>query len=281
MDAQDGLAATNVRQIDRSLPVKTAGTLECRVQDIRPVAGCEDNDTGVTRESVHLREDLIQGLLSLVVGPGPTTTGSAHSINLIDEDQARCIVLRLCEQVSHTARPNTDIDLHELRARATEERYTCLSSDSFGKQGLTCTRGPSQQHPLGELCTNSGELLRGLQELHNLNQLLLGLINASDIRKLDASAGLHRNLRPAPAHRVRTLRTKAGQHKKQSQLEPQDGQQSASNFAKSDKGPKALIGPTSNADSHPLVLQEAEQLRLIWGRDSNPDEQLWVDQKRL
>jgi hypothetical protein len=41
-----------------------------RVEDLRPVGGA-DHDDGLRRlEAVHLRQDLVERLLALVIGPG-------------------------------------------------------------------------------------------------------------------------------------------------------------------------------------------------------------------
>mmetsp|Transcript_138958 Transcript_138958/g.241627 ORF Transcript_138958/g.241627 Transcript_138958/m.241627 type:complete len:306 (+) Transcript_138958:1432-2349(+) len=201
MDAQDGLPATNVRHVHRSLPVETTRTQERRIQDVRPVGGRKDNDTSVARETVHLGQDLVQRLLTLVVTLTNTgTTGSAHSINLIDEDQARSVLVGLLEQVPHSASTNTDEHLNEFGTRAAEERHTSLSGNSLGEKGLTGTRGANQQHPLGNLGTHGGVLLRSPQKLHDLNQILLGLFDTSNINELDSRVGLHLEFSLALAH---------------------------------------------------------------------------------
>mmetsp|Transcript_23588 Transcript_23588/g.54605 ORF Transcript_23588/g.54605 Transcript_23588/m.54605 type:complete len:247 (-) Transcript_23588:993-1733(-) len=64
---QDGQPAVLVRQIDRHASIETARTEQCRIEDVSAVCGGDDDDAGVPFETVHLREDLVERLLALVV----------------------------------------------------------------------------------------------------------------------------------------------------------------------------------------------------------------------
>lgn len=50
-------------------------------------------------------------------------------------------------------------------------------------------RGSSQQHALGQLATQTGELGGVLEEIDNLFQLASGLVHAVHVRKLDGGLG--------------------------------------------------------------------------------------------
>ena len=67
MDLQDRDAALLVGRVHDDLPVEPPGSQQRRVEDVRPVGGRQDDHALVAREAVHLGEDLIQGLLALVV----------------------------------------------------------------------------------------------------------------------------------------------------------------------------------------------------------------------
>ena len=67
MDLQDLFAALEVGQFHRNTAVKAAGTGQSRVKGIRTVGGREDDDAAVALEAVHLGEQLVQGLLALVI----------------------------------------------------------------------------------------------------------------------------------------------------------------------------------------------------------------------
>ena len=64
---QDLDAALVVGRVDDDLPVEPAGSQQRRVEDVRPVGGGQHDDALVPGEAVHLGEDLIEGLLALVV----------------------------------------------------------------------------------------------------------------------------------------------------------------------------------------------------------------------
>ena len=69
---------------------------------IRPVGGCKHNDSGVSLEAIHLCEQLVDGLLALIIAtPHAGTPLSSHSINLINEDNAwsLCLCLQTMAEV--------------------------------------------------------------------------------------------------------------------------------------------------------------------------------------
>lgn len=84
----------------RHLSVKAARTQEGSIQYVRSVGGSQDNDSCVALKAIHLCEKLVDGLLTLVIAATHAgTTLPAHSINLIDEDNAGCLGLCLQQQV--------------------------------------------------------------------------------------------------------------------------------------------------------------------------------------
>src|SRR3972149_4578707 len=59
-----------------------AGARERRVEDVGPVGGRDDDDVRVGVEAVHLDEDLVEGLLALVVAA--TKAGAALAAGPVD-----------------------------------------------------------------------------------------------------------------------------------------------------------------------------------------------------
>jgi hypothetical protein len=97
---------------------------------------------GVGFESVHLDEQLVQRLLALVVATAEASAAlPTDRVDLVDEDDARRILLRLIEQVAHARGADADEHLDELRARDAEERHAGLTRDGLGQQGFASTRG--------------------------------------------------------------------------------------------------------------------------------------------
>ena len=67
MDFQDGFPAQQVGQFHRNPTIETSGAGQCRVQRFRPVGSRQNNDAVVAFKTVHFGQQLIEGLLSLVV----------------------------------------------------------------------------------------------------------------------------------------------------------------------------------------------------------------------
>src|SRR5207342_835207 len=83
---QDGAALGPVGQRDDDLAVEPAGTAQRGVQGVRPVGGGQHHDPAGVLESVHLGEQLVQGLLPLVAAAHATDVAAgAEGIDLIDE----------------------------------------------------------------------------------------------------------------------------------------------------------------------------------------------------
>ena len=101
MHAQDGLSALQVRQLDRNAAVKAARTRQRRIERLGAVRRGEDHHAVVALEAVHLGQQLVQGLLPLVVSAKLTVALFADGVDLIDEHDARGLFLGLTEQIAH------------------------------------------------------------------------------------------------------------------------------------------------------------------------------------
>jgi len=87
--------------IDHDPAVETARAQQRRVEDIGPIGGRDQDHAVVGLETVHLHQQLVEGLLAFVVAaaePGPAV--AADGVDLVDEDDARCVFLSLLEEVA-------------------------------------------------------------------------------------------------------------------------------------------------------------------------------------
>ena len=110
-------AALDVRAVEDDLAVEAARAQERRVEDVGPVGGGDDDHVGVRVEAVHLDQDLVQGLLALVVRAAEAGAAlAADRVDLVDEDDARRVALRLLEQVADAGGADADEHLDELGA---------------------------------------------------------------------------------------------------------------------------------------------------------------------
>ena len=183
---EDPLAADAVGPVDDDLPVETAGAQQRRVEDVGPVRGRDQDDVVLQLEPVHLDEELVQGLLALVVPAAEAGSAmAAHSVDLVHEDDARGRLLRLLEQVAHTRGADADEHLDEVGARDREERDTRLARDRAREERLTGARRPVEQNALGDPRAERLELLRVLEELLDLLELFDSLLHPGHVLEAD------------------------------------------------------------------------------------------------
>mmetsp|Transcript_3731 Transcript_3731/g.6369 ORF Transcript_3731/g.6369 Transcript_3731/m.6369 type:complete len:396 (+) Transcript_3731:1324-2511(+) len=196
MHLEDLLAPLNVRAVERNLPIEAAGAEQSLVQNIRPIGARQNHHSGRCRKPIHLDQQLVQGVLALIVGTRKLVlpARTANGVDLVDEDDARRVLLRLLEEVAHAGRAHADEHLHELGPGDREEGNSGLSGDGFGEEGLTGSRGAYEEYSLGDLGTDSSELLGALEELDDLLELSLSLVHTGNVGELDPGVGLHLEL---------------------------------------------------------------------------------------
>src|SRR5262249_34717836 len=87
-----------------------------RIEDLRSVGGADEHDARALVEAVQLHEELVQGLLLLVVTAHQAggAAGAAERVQLVDEDDARRLRPGLLEQVADACGADADEHLHEL-----------------------------------------------------------------------------------------------------------------------------------------------------------------------
>src|ERR1022692_666600 len=114
---QDGTPLGPVGQRDDDLAVEPAGPAQCRVERVRPVGGGQYNYPAGVLESVHLGEDLVEGLLPLVTaGQAAGFAAGAEGVDLVDDHDRRRAAPGLVEQVPDPGGPDADEHLHEAGA---------------------------------------------------------------------------------------------------------------------------------------------------------------------
>ena len=179
---EDLVAAVEVGGVDLDLPVEAARTQQRRVEDVGPVGGRDEDDPAAHVEAVHLDEQLVQGLLALVVAAAHAGAAvPADGVDLVDEDDRRGVLLGLLEEVTDPGGADADEHLDEVGAGDRVEGDTGLAGDRSGEQGLAGAGRPVEQHALGDLRADGLELRRLLEELLDLAELLDGLLAAGDV----------------------------------------------------------------------------------------------------
>ena len=113
----------------------------------------------------------------------PCASLTAHSVDLVDEDDGGSHLLGLIEKVTHAAGADAHIQFHEVGAGNGEELHPGLPRHCFGQQGLAGSRRADQQHALGDAGAQLHIALRVLHEFHDFLEFFLFLVLAGYVRK--------------------------------------------------------------------------------------------------
>src|SRR5208337_3193774 len=131
MNPQDLHSANEIGIADSDLAIEAARAQKCRVEHFRTVGGSHDNyrGAGVGFEAVNLRQQLVEGLLALVIAAQAHHASPAltDGINFVNENDRRSRLARLLEQVAHACRAHANEHLDKLAATGLEERHLGLA----------------------------------------------------------------------------------------------------------------------------------------------------------
>jgi len=130
-------------------------------------------------EPVHLDEGLVRVCSRSSVPAAEASAGDAHGVDLVDEDDARRVLLALLEQIAHAARADAAKHLDEVR---TEMRRTAPASPRWPASSRLARPGEPIRSTPWDAAAQLGELLRVLQEGDDLLELFLGLVDAATSR---------------------------------------------------------------------------------------------------
>src|SRR5438874_2019464 len=186
MNPENFFAAFDVGEIDGDLAIESARAEQRWIQDIGPVRSRDNDDTFLGIESVHLDQERIKCLLTLIVTAADAVAAvAADRVDFIDKNDAGRAFLALLEHVPDPAGSDTDEHLHEIGAANREERDVGFAGNSPREQGFTRARRSDQQDPFWYSTTELLKLFRITQELDQLLYFVFGLLDASDIAEGD------------------------------------------------------------------------------------------------
>ncbi len=150
MNFQDAFASANVWTRHDDTTVKASGTKQCRIKNVRPIGRSHQYDAIVGFKAVHFDQELIQGLLALVVAAAKSCAAmTTDCINLVNEDDTRRVLLSLLEEVAHAGCADADEHFNKVRAGDGEERHVGFARDCARQQSLACARRPHHEHAFG------------------------------------------------------------------------------------------------------------------------------------
>ena len=202
MHLQDGFAPFQVRKLHGDTAVKTAGPGQGRIQRFRPVGCRQNDDAGIAVEAVHLRQELVERLLPLVISAHATAAAALLSdgVDFVDKDDAGRFLLGLAEQVAHLGRAHADKHLDKFRSRHGEKRHIRLARNGLGEHRLAGSRRADQQNALWHLGADLAVFLRIFQILDDLLEVFFRLVHAFHIAEANAVRRFHIDLRVGLAH---------------------------------------------------------------------------------
>ena len=162
VNAENLLSALHVWLVDEDLPIEAAGTEQGRVEHLWPIRRAHDDDALPRVEAVHLREELIEGLLALLVAAHRRLDPDlAERVELVDEDDARRLDLGLSEEIADPRGPDADEHLDELRSAQARRTAPWLRRPPPARAASSrCPAGRRAAHPSESArrcsCTSSG-----------------------------------------------------------------------------------------------------------------------------
>merc|ERR1719324_1048183 len=173
-----------------------------RISVLPPTSGtstvtCLSNLPGLSRAGSRMSALLVAATTMIPVLPSnPSISVSSwlSVCSLSSLPPPMPVPLGLLEKVPHTGGSHSDEHLDKLGSRDGEERHAGLTRDGLGQQSLSGSGRADEEDTLGDPGAHGGELLGPLQELHDLHEVVLGLIHSSDIVKHDACVWLHLEL---------------------------------------------------------------------------------------
>ena len=180
---EDGFALIDVRHVDVDLAVKTTGTHQGLVQNVGAVGRREDDHPTVGPKPVHLGQELIQGVFTLIVGSevGILAACPANGVDFVNEDDGRRLLFGLLEEVTNARRANPHEHLDKIRAAQAEERHLGFTGNRLGEQGLSGARRAHEKGTLGDFRPEFGVLVGVLEEVHDFLEFFLRAIHARHV----------------------------------------------------------------------------------------------------
>ena len=128
------------------------------------------------------------------------------SVDLIDEDEARRILLSLFEHVADAGGTHTDEHLDKVRSTDGEEGNIGFACDRSREQRLARSRRANHEDAFGDAAAQLLEFLGILKKIDELRDLFLGFLDAGDVLEGDPifSFGEHPRFALAEIQRAST-----------------------------------------------------------------------------
>jgi len=166
----DGLCDTQVNHL-----VKSAGSQQCRVQQIRTVSRTDCKHARPLAEPVDFSQQLGNDAVHHLARIRTFAASGCQRIKLVKEYDARQILSCSFKDLSDILFRLANVHIEQLRALDRNEVHLTLSCDRFGKQCLPCTWRAIKQkaRTLGDAVFEQVRLLNWQHD--SLQNVLLGI----------------------------------------------------------------------------------------------------------
>ena len=225
MHSQDCLAATHIGPVNQNMPVESARPQECWIERFWPVRGGHHNHATVAPKAIHLHEQGVERLFSLVV-PAHHAGASrlAEGVEFVNKNNARGLRLGLLKHISHAGRPNAHEHLHEIRTGEAKKWHARLAGNRLGEQCFARAWRADQEHAFWNMAAEGLVFLGAPQKLHHFAKLFHGLVDACHIVERDAQILLRVHFPTAASKRHRTAGATQFPHHEEKKETKQAGQ---------------------------------------------------------
>ena len=184
MHIQNLLTPANIGQRYVHLAVKTAWAQKRRIQNIGAIGGRNHDDTDIGLKTVHLHQHLVERLLTFVIATAQTGTALASDrVNLVDKDDARCVLFGVVKHVAYPRCAHTNEHFHKIGAGDAEKRHFGFTSDRLGQQRFAGSGWADQQQTPRDAPAQFLEFAGVFQEINDFFNFFLGFVATGDVGK--------------------------------------------------------------------------------------------------
>ncbi len=252
-------------QLDGDATVEAAGPQQSGIQNIRAIGRRHHDHVLVGLETVQLGEQLVQGVLPLVLAPGDAHAPLVpYGVELVDEDDGRSHLLRIRKQTAHPRGAHADKQFDEIGARDAHERHIRLSRHGPRQQGLAGPRRPYQENTLGGLPAQPLNAGRIAEVLDDLLQLDLGAVGPGHVLKRRPFLPAFIQMGPTAHKREDPLRASQSSPPQQKGAEADEDEKRQ--HARQNLSPPGHVLSGPRDDIHLLRLQQRKEIVVSEGR---------------
>ena len=224
MHLEDLLAARAIGRQHRNPPVEAPGAQQRRVEDLGAVRRRHHDHAGGRVEAVHLGQDLVERLLALVVAAADARAGAAGApdrVELVDEDDRRRVLLGLGEEVRTRDAPTPTMTSTNSLAEIEKNGTPASPATARASSVLPVPGWPLSSTPRGIFAPRRLYLLGVLEEVDDLDELVLGLVDAGHVGERDALLGVLAAARARAPERREHRRPAGAAHQQDQQADEQ------------------------------------------------------------